>query len=617
MRFANTQIRRSVRSVPARTTAALTLALIMLGSGPATAKPPTTFNPVVEAQNFSITQQRQAIYDTPQYQAQLAADSATSTADALATEAADPGRFFTDDLCWNLGNGCAGDIRLNNWAARGYGLVRPFLFTARNGATISGHVWATVAGPAKRPGIIITNGSVQADEQMYWYAAQTLAKAGYVVLTFDPQGQGQSDTYGQSPDQNEGVPAQSDGRPFYDGTEDAINFLLSSPAHRYEPVRSCTTASSHASKQNARVKAGLDAAYNPFWSLLNGGKIGLVGHSYGAAGVSYIGQWDPRVGAVVALDNLGGPGPNAGVVPGSGTKSTIGEQGCPSTPADRTTVPITKPALGISADYGLPPTPNTSLPDPTLKAQESRVYSQAGVDSGEIVIRGGSHLDFSFIPNQAFGASLRGPDITDWYTTAWFDKYLRHDPAADARLLSERWRGDPVEAGVDPNHDGNAFSFYYYSRLDLHLSNGGHWDCEAIRDGCPGMVKNDGYPGNYSYIAIDTSPDALTGPGAGSAAGSGLTPCSRRSRIIIRLHHRRGRPITRVRVYLDRRLVLTRRGRSLRSVSISGLPGRGRHHLRVLAYSHRHVVARATRTVYGCNHRRAHRRPHRRARKQA
>jgi hypothetical protein len=81
---------------------------------PAAANPPTTRGPVVEAQNFSITQQRQTIYDTPQYQAQLAADSAPSTAQAVATEAADPGRFFTDDLCWNLSNGCAGDIRLNN-----------------------------------------------------------------------------------------------------------------------------------------------------------------------------------------------------------------------------------------------------------------------------------------------------------------------------------------------------------------------------------------------------------------------------------------------------------------------------------------------------------------------
>ncbi len=87
------------------------------------------------------------------------------------------------------------------------------------------------------------------------------------------------------------------------------------------------------------------------------------------------------------------------------------------------------------------------------------------MDSGEIVVRGGSHLDFSFIPNQAFGASLRGPDVTDWYLTAWFDRYLTHAPGATDRLLSERWRDDPVEAGVDPSHDGNAFSFYYYSRL--------------------------------------------------------------------------------------------------------------------------------------------------------
>ncbi len=151
-------------------------------------------------------------------------------------------------------------------------------------------------------------------------------------------------------------------------------------------------------------------------------------------------------------------------------------------------MPITKPALGISADYGLPPTPNTSLPDPSVKEQESELYSRAGVDSGEIVIRGGSHLDFSFIPNQAFGASLRGPDITDWYTTAWFDKYLKHDPGADAQLLTQRWRADPVEAAVDPNHDGNAFSFYYYSRLDIHLSGGGRGTARISATGAPGWT---------------------------------------------------------------------------------------------------------------------------------
>src|SRR5439155_17516237 len=117
-----------------------------------------------EAPNFSITQQRQTIYDTPEYQTQLGLVSERNFVNALAIQASDPGRFFTDDLCWNQGNGCAGDIRLYNWATNGYGIVRPVLFTARNGATISGHVWATVAGPAKRPGVVITNGSVQADE---------------------------------------------------------------------------------------------------------------------------------------------------------------------------------------------------------------------------------------------------------------------------------------------------------------------------------------------------------------------------------------------------------------------------------------------------------------------
>jgi len=511
------------RAAPAVATAAALGALVAPG---AAAKPPTTFDPVVEAQNFSITQQRQTIYDTPQYQTQLAADSAASTAHALAAEAADPGRFFTDDLCWNLANGCAGDIRLYDWATNGDGIVRPVLFTARDGATLSGHVWATIAGPARRPGIVITNGSVQADEQLYWYAAQTLAKDGYVVLTFDPQGQGQSDTFGASPDQNEGVPAQTDGRPFYDGTEDAIDFLLSTPTHPYEPVPSCSTGTSHAAKQNQRVAAGFDAAYNPYWQLLDSSQIGLVGHSYGAAGVSYIGQWDPRVKAIVALDNLGGSGPSTGAVPGSGPapQGSIGESGCPADPADRTTVPITKPALGISADYGLPPTPNTSLPDPAFKEAESLAYTKAGVDTGEIVIRGGSHLDFSFIPNQAFGASLRGPDVTDWYLTAWFDRYLKNAPGATNRLLSQRWRDDPVEAGVDPNHDGNAFSFYYYSRLDVGLPGGGRFDCEDLRDGCAGMVPQagDGWPGDYSYVKIDTTPDAVHGAGAAVAGRSSV-----------------------------------------------------------------------------------------------
>jgi hypothetical protein len=216
------------------------------------------------------------------------------------------------------------------------------------------------------------------------------------------------------------------------------------------PTRRCLAATpgrALAAKQNARVSAGLDAGYNPFWQLLDPTALGLVGHSYGAAGVSYIAQWDQRVKAVVALDNLGGKGPHAAPVPGASGKSTIGEAACPANPADRTTVPITKPGLG---------------------------------------------------------ASYYGPDITDWYITAWFDKYLRHARGADAMLLSDRWRHYAPEAAIDPNHDGNAVSFYYYSRLDIHLAGGQPWDREDLRAGCPAMVPagQDGYAGNYSYDAV-------------------------------------------------------------------------------------------------------------------
>ena len=152
---------------------------------------------------------------------------------------------------------------------------------------------------------MITNGSVQAPERLYWFAAQTLAKAGYVVLTSDPQGQGQSDERGEAPDENEGSPAQTDGRPFFDGTQDALEFFLSTPKSVYKPRPSCDSGTSHAPKQNRRVASGLNAAYNPLWQLLNPKKIGLAGHSFGAAGVSFVGQKDPRVSAIVAWDNLG------------------------------------------------------------------------------------------------------------------------------------------------------------------------------------------------------------------------------------------------------------------------------------------------------------------------
>jgi dienelactone hydrolase len=455
-------------------------------------------NPLVEAQNYNKGQERSAIYNTPEYRQLLVQVSTRNEQASIAAQAADPERSFQDHLCSRGDDGCAGDARLYDWKAKGYGLVTPVLFTARNGATLSGHVWRTKAGPARRPGIVITNGSVQAPEQLYWFAAQALAKAGYVVLTWDPQGQGLSDTYGESPDQNEGYPAQSDGRPFFDGTQDALDFFFSTPSHPYAPRKSCESGTSHGPKQNRRVKSKLNAGYNPYWRSLNPRRVGIAGHSYGASGVSYVGQKDPRVKAIVAWDNLGSADPSSGFAKA---------KACPADPSQRAAAPLSKPALGMSADYFIPPEPNTSDPDPLAKSTWSLSYSRAGADTGELIIRGGTHYDFDWIPNVGFPATLRGADMIDWYTTAWFDKYVKGDRTADRRLTTTRWRNDAQEGAVDPNHDANMFSFYYRSRLDIGLSKGGRFKCEDLRPGCPGLTSSDGYRGTYDWFKIATSPD--------------------------------------------------------------------------------------------------------------
>jgi alpha-beta hydrolase superfamily lysophospholipase len=445
------------------------------------------FDAAREARNYSkINERFQHVYGLdPAYQANLAAFSIQSEVEyarILATDgpARAYGRDFSGNLCAHHGNGCAGDIRYYGWGDRAGNTVKPVLFTARNGSTLSGHVWASDACTRRCPGIVITNGSIQAPEELYWFMAADLARAGYVVMTWDPQGQGFSDTYGDGVDRNDGVPSQG-GQPFYDGTEDALDFFFSTAAKPYVPRPSCSTGTSHADKQRARVGDGRDAAYNPLVARLDTGRVGLAGHSLGAAAVSYVGQIDPRVKAIVAWDNLRGPGPYP--------------YSCPSGSSTRPDAPAAKPALGMSADYFLTPTPYTSDPDRGAKSTGAQALAAAGVPTGELVIRGGTHYEFSFIPNPGFGATLRGEDLVAWYTTAWFDRFVKGERRATARLFTDRWRADSSEAAVDPDGDGNLFSFYYDSPLSLDGRS-----CADLRTATGCGLKPDGL-GPYSALA--------------------------------------------------------------------------------------------------------------------
>jgi dienelactone hydrolase len=412
-------------------------------------------------------------------------------------------------VCFTWGSGCAGDIRLYDFQQRGRGLVTPVLWTARNGSTVSGHVWATRSGPAKRPGIVITNGSIQAPETLYWWAAQTLARAGYVVVTYDPQQQGRSDTFGEGVDRMEGVPSQTEGNTFFDWTQDAIDFLLSSPDRPFcsRPSRSGT---SHCDKQQRRVREGRNAAFNPFWDMVDAERIGIAGHSYGAAGVSWVGQQDQRVDAVVAWDNLCNPG----LRPDGGDEDEGGDAlgGGPCLSGGQGEPPgFRVPSLGLTNDSFFGTESRSSDPDPMERSRGSVAFSKAGIDTGSIAIRGGTHFEYSYLPSRAFRATLRGIDLASFYTTAWFDKYVKGDASADRRLLSTRWRSDPGDLAVDPAGGGNLYSFYYRSRLDIRLADGTRFTCEDLRTGCPGQVQDDGLARNYSYLAIATTPDGDRG----------------------------------------------------------------------------------------------------------
>lgn len=449
----------------------------------------------------------------------------------LTTLLADPERQPNPNSCITV-VACPVDPRLQSWA-NGSGIVAPVTYTSRSGATMSGHVWATKSGPAKRPGIIIINGSVVGVELVYAYVAQALAKAGFVVMTFDSQGEGMSDQFGETPDQLEdafaGAPVLGllgpqkgpggNGLPFYDGGTDALNFFLSAPGSPYSPVASRTSNTSHAAKQTRRVASGLNNAFNPFWQMLDSTRIGLAGHSYGAVAASWLAQEDSRVSTAVAWDALClpvSPSPDevtafatapvnklAGLIQSPFLYGFSSQCfGAPAGPAPA----VTKPAMGITSDYLLIQAPYLAPPQVDNKGVASLIYSQRGLDTASIVIAGGTHSEYVDAP--VVPATLRGIDLVTWYTTAWFSKYLKHDPKADAMLLTTRWRNDAQAGAVG---SANMFSWHYRSRLDIHLSNGQKFTCEDLHKGCVGQTAkaNDNGIADYSFVAVDTTPDGL------------------------------------------------------------------------------------------------------------
>ena len=111
-----------------------------------------------------------------------------------------PGRVVPG---WNVGN----PLRAGWNGTRGQS--ERISFTNRYGALLNGTVYRPKPGARDPytgevlrgpfPGVVITEGSVQGSEGMYRWLAQDLAERGYVVLTYDVQGQGGGETLPHEP----------------------------------------------------------------------------------------------------------------------------------------------------------------------------------------------------------------------------------------------------------------------------------------------------------------------------------------------------------------------------------------------------------------------------------
>jgi dienelactone hydrolase len=480
------------------------LAVPLLGLVPAQASDPEPGSPDYVARDLQNVQDaygRQLAPDgqlSPAYLAALQTQVPTGVGDVLEQVArptrpsVTPGMFFPG---WNSGNPYR-----TGWSGR-RGLAVPVSFTNRYGALLVGTVFAPLPGArdpysgnslrAPYPGVVITTGSIQGSERMYWWLAQDLAERGYVVLTYDVQGQGRSETFphqlpvsdipgctgAASPGESQlcnGVTAQQTSNFVY-GTEDAIGFFLSTPSQPYPNTGAGT----------AKV-----SDHNPLWALFDASKdpnpatkgrtsrLGIAGHSLGATAVSYVQAVDKRVSAVVALDKLqGNPGFTAlgafkPVVPSLGVQSEYGFNVYPYVMAH---------GSSIAPQPGSP----SEGPDPRREVSSGfTAWQKAKVDSMVIVPRASTHLEYTDI-SFALPASRYGQDVASHYAQAWFDKYLKHDKTADARLLGASIRYlEPVNVGVwraVTLRRSQQLSFYYCSAYAMR-STGANKDINGV--GC-------------------------------------------------------------------------------------------------------------------------------------
>ncbi len=414
------------------------VAAVAIPEGPAPGTPEWTAREVANYARTTEAPSEQAA--NPSFETAWQVQAAANQNEWLARAVADPswlsplsGNTMVTPLSATWGSVAAGDPTRYPVAAGPNGQsfydaeaeVSPVVFYDEGCARISGRVWAPRGwqpGDALLPGVVIENGSIQATEPLYWWYAQALVRSGYVVLSFDPRGQGRSDM--QTPTGEQGSNLNSEV--FFGGLVNVIDFFRSSPATPYPHNVTC-----------AGTYATVVAGFNPFWERVDPTRLGIAGHSLGAAGVSAV-QGYP--GDRFAFPDTGGGNPVDVMV--AWDSLGLSEDGPPRVPA-----------MGQTSEYGIGGVAFTEPPDPEGDKAAYAAYKAAGVPVFQLTIQGSTHFEWSTIPSfpttswcpdMSSGACLGGwgRPLAEHYSVAWMDRWLKKpgEPGygdADARLLAD------------------------------------------------------------------------------------------------------------------------------------------------------------------------------------
>lgn len=294
----------------------------------------------------------------------------------------------------------------------------------------------------KRPALVFSDG-ISSNQVMYYWFAESMAARGYVVLTYDPAGQGQSEgTWTDTFQQNTGTGDCNFGGACLD-VQDAVRWMV---GDAITPRTDLMGYQGGQMRPFAGVKDPLTGPTNPIASRLDRASVGLAGNSMGAlATLNYLTALDSGT----SPDGRPLPPLAAAVAMSGATPSAVANVPLQVQTSDFDGSPtLVGPGVGgvnlgaMGQGIGYYP----------IKEMVDRLRTPPRAnDLSLVVFEGGVHTDHTRVPYVP--RTLWATQLASHYAGAWFDCHIQGDgTACDAARtgmphLSEAFGSELYDAG--------------------------------------------------------------------------------------------------------------------------------------------------------------------------